>query len=389
MKNIDKDTLVRWLMTVLIILGGVVAFVLIYDKVLPALGHIISLFGVLVFPFAIAWLVAIITRPVVNLFVDKLHFPRTLAVILLMLMILMVFTMVGMLVVSVVNDLLNTISDYVSNVNQYKTDFMAYIRQLYERLSLDIGPLQQYVDMIKADIGQLASSGMGWMISVAKGTPAVFVIIFISLVAVFYWCRDEEKIKKVIAGFFPIKHRQSILDTYNSFSTVIGGYVRAQLLLVSLSVIICMTGFTIIGTESPLARGLMTGVMDVIPVLGPGSMIIPWAIWSLISGDTFLGIGLLITYGVTTISRYILEPKLVGDRIGLHPLAALAAVFIGMELFGLVGLIMGPIILAVLVAFFAERKSKKFAAAVSAPVKNKGRNGNDGNSQDGPRIIIN
>ncbi|MEG1537411.1 MAG: AI-2E family transporter, partial [Clostridiales bacterium] len=83
-------------------------------------------------------------------------------------------------------------------------------------------------------------------------------------------------------------------------------------------------------------------------------------------GQTGMGVGLLITYGVTTTCRYVLEPKLVGDRVGLHPLAALAAIFIGLEIFGVVGLIIGPILLAVLVAFFTERQIKKAADRVAA-----------------------
>ena len=87
--------------------------------------------------------------------------------------------------------------------------------------------------------------------------------------------------------------------------------------------------------------------MDIIPILGPGTLIVPWAAWSLITGDFISGVGLIIIYATTTISRNILEPKIVGDRVGLHPLATLAAIFIGMRMFGLVGLILGPIVLAI------------------------------------------
>ena len=78
--------------------------------------------------------------------------------------------------------------------------------------------------------------------------------------------------------------------------------------------------------------GLFTGVMDIIPVLGPGTLIIPWAVWSFIVGDIGFGIGLLIIYVIVSVTRYILEPKIVGDRVrAASTLAALAAIFIGMN----------------------------------------------------------
>ena len=146
--------------------------------------------------------------------------------------------------------------------------------------------------------------------------------------------------------------------TYDNFSNVIGQYIRAQLILITISFVICTVGFTIIGAESPLAMGLFTGVMDIIPVLGPGTLIIPWAVWSFIVGDIGFGIGLLIIYVIVSVTRYILEPKIVGDRVGLHPLAALAAIFIGMKLFGLIGLILGPIVLAVILAMLKARRQR-------------------------------
>ncbi len=366
MKELSKEELLRWLMIALIVLAGAAAFALFYYRILPALGYITDFFGILIFPFAIAWLVAVITRPLVAFLVQKLHFPRSLAVLMVLLLLAALVTLVVMLVISMVSDLLLTLSYYSTELNQYTGNLMVYAQNLFERLELDVGPLQQYLDIVKENISSWASKALGVLFSVAKGTPAAFLVILISIVAIFYWCRDEQKIKSVIAGFFPKKHRQSVLGTYESFSTVIGGYVRAQILLVTISIVICMTGFTLIGAESPLAMGLLTGVFDVIPVLGPGTLIIPWSVWNFVSGNTGMGIGLLVVYAMTTSTRYILEPKLVGDRIGLHPLAALAAIFIGMEIFGVVGLIIGPICLAVLMAYLAERRQRKAAEKEAA-----------------------
>jgi len=114
--------------------------------------------------------------------------------------------------------------------------------------------------------------------------------------------------------------------------------------------------------------------MDIIPVLGPGTLIIPWAVWSFVVGDIGFGIGLLVIYIIVSVTRYILEPKIVGDRVGLHPLAALAAIFIGMKLFGLVGLILGPITLAVVLAMLKARRQRIILdPANQGPEENNGK----------------
>ena len=101
---------------------------------------------------------------------------------------------------------------------------------------------------------------------------------------------------------------------------------------------------------------------------------VPWAIWSFITDNVGFGIGLLVLYAIVSTVRYILEPKIVGDSVGLHPLAALAAVFIGMKMFGIVGLILGPITLAVIMAAYRSHK-----AAKSGKLIEKSDNANDSN----------
>lgn len=178
------------------------------------------------------------------------------------------------------------------------------------------------------------------------------------------------------------KRREKIRGTYDNISEVIGGYVRAQALLVLISITICVIGFTVIGAKSPLAMGLFAGVMDIIPVLGPGTLIVPWAIWSLAIGRFGFGVGLLIIYAAVSIIRYILEPKVVGDRVGLHPLAALAAIFIGMRMFGLMGLILGPIVLAVIMTILRNRRQSKI-------INPQGRQENKAeNGAEKPKLII-
>ncbi len=358
MRKPEKETLIQYLLIAAIVLVSGAAFVLLYEKVVPYLGTILSFVGVLLSPFIIAWLAAVITRPLNQFLIRKLHFPPTLAVLLMMLVVFTFIALLIMLVISVVANVVSNLTQYAHELNLTLDDAGAFIAQLYDKLNLDYSQVKVYLDQISDQFVDWASQGVGFLVNVAKGTPGAIVLIFVAFVAVFYWCRDELKVRNAICGILPRKHRNNAERTYDNISNVIGQYVRAQLILISISFLICTVGFAIIGVGSPLAMGLFTAVMDIIPVLGPGTLIVPWAIWSFISGEIGFGIGLLIIYALTSIARYILEPKIVGDRVGLHPLAALAAIFIGMKMFGLAGLILGPIILAVIVAAYRGRRQR-------------------------------
>jgi sporulation integral membrane protein YtvI len=354
----DKDSLVRYLLIAAIVLVAGAAFALFYDKVIPQLGTVFRFVGMLLVPFAIAWLVAVITRPLNQLMIKKLHIPPSLAILIMMLIFLGVITLLVILIISVLANLLTSVAVFAASFDELPHQAVAFFTDLYTRLNLDADQIKGYIAQYQEQIVSWASQGLGLILSVVKATPGAILLIFVSLVAVFYWCRDEAKVRNMLCNVLPVRYRQRSFDTYDRFSTVIGQYIRAQLILITISFVLCTIGFTIIGVERPIAMGLFAGVLDVIPVLGPGSLIVPWAVWALVTGKIGFGVGLIIIYGVVSITRYILEPKIVGDRVGLHPLAALAAIFIGLQMFGLAGLILGPITLAVIMAAWRARKQR-------------------------------
>ena len=107
-------------------------------------------------------------------------------------------------------------------------------------------------------------------------------------------------------------------------------------------------GLTIIGVENSIIIALLTACLDILPVLGTGGVMIPWSIISLIMGDIGVGIGLIVVYLVVTVIRNIIEPKIVGTQLGLHPLATLISMFIGVNIAGIIGLFGFPIMLSLL-----------------------------------------
>lgn len=108
--------------------------------------------------------------------------------------------------------------------------------------------------------------------------------------------------------------------------------------------LIVSAGLFLLSIDAPLVLGAVIAVVDALPVFGTGTVLIPWGLWSLLQGDTVLGVGLLILYGLAAATRTSLEPRLVGKQIGLHPLLALLSMYAGFQLFGIAGMILLPLL---------------------------------------------
>ena len=120
-------------------------------------------------------------------------------------------------------------------------------------------------------------------------------------------------------------------------------YLRAYLLILLTTFAELFVGFLILRVRYAFLLSLLIAVVDIFPVLGVGTVLIPWAVVLLIRKNFYLGFGLLILYGVVTVLRQIIEPRLVGKSLGLHPLAALIASYAGWRWFGFLGMALGPV----------------------------------------------
>jgi sporulation integral membrane protein YtvI len=129
-----------------------------------------------------------------------------------------------------------------------------------------------------------------------------------------------------------------------------GGYIKAQLIIMSISMLISIVGLYIIGSEYALTLGLLAGFLELLPVLGPSMIYLPWIIWLVAYGDFTLAIKIGVLFVVLLTVRQMFEARIISANLGLHPLAVLAAMYIGLKLIGVTGLFIGPILLVALQA---------------------------------------
>ena len=134
----------------------------------------------------------------------------------------------------------------------------------------------------------------------------------------------------------------------NDLLTALVGYLKALLVLVTISFFVVLTGYTILGVKYSLFLAIITAISDILPVLGPGTILIPGSIIHLINGNYYMAVGFIVLYVLVTIVRQFLEPRIVGGNIGLHPLITLLSMYLGFRFLGVIGLIFGPIFTIIL-----------------------------------------
>ena len=135
---------------------------------------------------------------------------------------------------------------------------------------------------------------------------------------------------------------------------MLGGYF--VLALITLGEL--FAGLMILGVKNAFLISLVTAAIDILPVLGVGAVLLPWGILSIVSGNSFLGVGILVLYGIITLARNFLEPKIVGNRTGINPLFILLAMFLGLKLIGAAGIIILPVTLIVVVKYYKNEMEK-------------------------------
>lgn len=357
--NYDRDTLINILIKMGIVLIGLAILFLLISFIFPWIAVAIPFVAFLLLPFILAWLLSVLTQPLVDFMHFKMHMPRGASVLLMLLILFGVISVVMSLIVSRVVLSFFKLPAYIMSLEHNINAAFIYLQDLYAKINLnpeEIERIKEWLVSVSQNVLQFIYQGLGGAVNVISSLPTGIIFLLITLVAVFFWCRDREIIQSAFVALAPPAKRQRMNALYLSFSRIIGKYCRAQMLLISISTLLAIIAYSILGVEGAISMGLLTGFFDILPVLGPGTIIIPWMIWSFIVKNYFMGFGLLILYAVLIITRNILEPKLVGDSLGIHPLAVLAAIFIGLQLFGVWGVFLGPISLAVGAALLYSRK---------------------------------
>lgn len=328
---------------------------------------IISKFALFVLPFIIAFILSSLIEPIVKTFEIKLNLPRKTAVVLAL---IIISTLLGFLLTLVISRLVNELisisvflpgyfSEMYENLNSsIKKLFHAYV-SLPDGIAKNIETVLQ---SFSKSLTQLFSSIIKMIINAAISIPEALIFIIVTILSTYFISCDKDKIYDYFKNRLPEKLVYKVVIIKKDLLYAMFGYIKAQLILMSITFCELFTGFIIIHIHQPLVLALFISIIDALPILGAGSILIPWLLYEFLIGDVRLGISLLFVYFIVLIVRQMIEPKILSKQIGIHPLLTLLAMYSGLKLFGFIGLILGPITILIL-------KNILFGALKNKPLK--------------------
>lgn len=203
-------------------------------------------------------------------------------------------------------------------------------------------------DKISSAVGEIISGCLSrlaeWITSLASGLPQLFLFVLVTLISLVYFSLDYDKIAALITSVLPPRITDVIKKFRNSTLSVIKKYISSYLLILLMTYAIMLTGLWILRVEHVWVIALLIAVLDILPVLGVGTVLIPWSIFSFAEGNRALGIGLILLFVANAIIRQLAEPKIVGKSLNLHPIITLMMIYVGLSLFGIFGAIILPVI---------------------------------------------
>lgn len=310
-------------------------------------------------PFLIAFLVALLIRcPVVHLAKSNPKMEKALAILFSALFYGIVFVIVilsgAKLVQSLIDmavsaptiyrdqivPLLNDFSDWLAlKLSSVDEEASAEIDGLLTQLSENVG---QYVSNLSVTVVKAVSGGV-------TGIPNMVINIVITVVATFFIAADYPMLKEFVLRLLPQHGRERVDKTVSYIKRLAIIYSRSYLLLFLLTFTELTVGLLILRIPYAALVALCIAIFDILPVLGTGGILLPWAVILFALGKVPLGIGIIVLYLVITSVRNTVEPRIVGKQIGLHPLATLIALYVGLKLIGFAGVIIFPVALALFV----------------------------------------
>lgn len=189
-----------------------------------------------------------------------------------------------------------------------------------------------------------------WILGIITGIPELLIKSIIYLVGLFLISLDLPSIQEKFMNLFSPSARGKVQLVLRQLHRAAIGFLGAQIILSALTYILALIGLLILDIKYAAVIAFVVILVDILPILGTGSVFVPWSTYLFIQGQKELAIGLLILFAVITVVRRIIEPKILGTSLGISALSAFVSMFIGFQLLGLLGLILGPAVVIIIQA---------------------------------------
>ena len=301
-------------------------------------------------PFVIGWIVAMIANPLVKFLEKKVkilrkHSSAIIIVVVIAAIVGLIYLLISVLVREIkqlAGDLPNILEYIELQLEQLSIKLVDISRDMPESIQQFINNLIENTDINlteykpKEDLFSFSAAS-----NIAQNIAEFFLVMILTILSAYFFIARREEIVDGVKKVLP----KSVVDGWyfisNNFTRAVGGYFKAQFKIMLILALIMFIGFEVLRVPYSFLLALGIAFLDFLPVFGTGAILWPWALVDVLTGNYYQAIGLMIMYLVCQIVKQILQPKMVGDSIGMSPLATLFFLYVGYRLYGVVGMILG------------------------------------------------
>ena len=319
-------------------------FLLLVFAMLFVLPKVVKFF----LPFVIGGVIALIANPLVRFLEKHLKIVRkhssVMIIIAALALVIAGIYFAGVNLAKQVRNVTEDIPHIVSGFQEDWDDVQENVSVVYEKIPQNIqNSLSETYERIVGSLGEVVGNlGVPTVTAVgnfAHNIPSVLIGVIMTILSAYFFIADKETLEIMVVKHTPECVKKYIRLVVNDLKRIVGGYFAAQFKIMAIVMGILFVGFLILRVKYAVLLAILIAFLDMLPFFGTGTALVPWAIFKLLSGDYKMAIGLLVLYGVTQLVRQLIQPKIVGDTVGLKPLTTLFFMYIGYKFMGVLGMI--------------------------------------------------
>ena len=339
-------------------------YFILYIVLVLIVVYLLFKLGIFLFPFTLALFFSILTQPFSRFLQKKLKFSQKIATIVSIVLFLVIF--LAFISLSALR-LSGEIYKLSMNLNKYSKDFQSLWNHTIDRVYSLLGYFPEGFDeQVKSSINgfiRMGTSKLGSfinsLINFITSIPTIILYICITILSTFFISLDKKKIMDFLEQQFPEAWINKVYNIKREMFNVLGSYIRAQIILMTICFFELLISFNILSflkfnLPYPLIFSIIICIIDALPILGAGAVLLPWSLISFATGDIKLGLALLGIYFLVLSVRQMLEPKLISQNLGVHPLVTLISMYSGFKFFGVIGFLIGPVVMIILKNVFSR-----------------------------------
>lgn len=299
-------------------------------------------------PFVIGWVIAYIAHPMVNWLEKRMRIVKKLGS---MLIIVGVLAAVGFCIYLIVSRLWHEIAGVIQNMPEMYEDLELGLSEigdstkgLFEMLPEGV---QKVLDQAVSNLNQTAGDIIGRISeptvtaagNLAMRIPSALIAVIVTFISAYFFIADQEEVVAWVKRVTPDSIASRMGMVSDNLKYAVGGYFKAQFKIMAVVFTILLLGFVVLHIHFSFLLAIIIAFLDFLPFFGTGTALLPWAFYKFMVGDYKMTAGLIILYGVTQLVRQLIQPKLVGDSMGMKPLVTLFLLYVGYKAGGVFGMI--------------------------------------------------